>query len=160
MARVTPTARNRFVKSFCKHWAVILTSVIFILQGELEHRTAKARYARTDKRDFIKQMTQIERRQERIRHIHARNFSKGNINPPGERIAQNPDVHHCIGKWEHHSEQIGLFVKKNLGDPAVQVWTLLSLPELFLMSQLELHSNIEEAHFASDSIFTEYWRCQ
>jgi hypothetical protein len=39
------------------------------VQGELEHRTPKARYKRTSRKAAIKQLTQIEQRQERIRRI-------------------------------------------------------------------------------------------
>jgi hypothetical protein len=38
-------------------------------QGELEHRRPKAWHLRTDRKAFVKQMTQIERRQARIRRI-------------------------------------------------------------------------------------------
>jgi hypothetical protein len=73
-------------------------------------------------------MTQLERRQERIRRIQARSLGKGNVNSPYEQVATNPDIHYCIGKSEARPEHIGLFVKKNQGDPAVQVHALLPLP--------------------------------
>lgn len=109
---------------------MLITMLSFVLQGELEHRTAKARYHRTDKRDFIKQMAQLERRQERIRRIQAQSLGEGNGNSPCERVATNPDAHYCIGKSEDYPEHIGLFVNKNHGDPAVQVYALQQTPVL------------------------------
>jgi hypothetical protein len=53
---------NRFVSIF-----LFSFQLIFYLKGELEHRSPKARYTRTSRKGFIKQMTQIERRQARIR---------------------------------------------------------------------------------------------
>jgi hypothetical protein len=129
-------------------------------QGELEHRTSKARYSGTNKREFIKQITQIERRQERIRRIRMRNLGDGDINPLDESVATNPDIHHCIAKSEAHPEHIGLFIKKNQGDPAVEVYALPSSPELSLMPRPGLHSKIEETSLASDSISTKRWRRQ
>jgi hypothetical protein len=91
-------------------------------KSELEHRTAKARYRRTDRKRFTKQMAQIERRQERIRRIRTRNFQVGNSNSREDDLrASSPDTHHYIGKSQNHWEHIGLFVQKNLGDPAVAV---------------------------------------
>jgi len=40
-------------------------------KGELEHRSAKASFARTDRREYVKQITRIERRQSRIRRIES-----------------------------------------------------------------------------------------
>ena len=46
---------------------------LFLTQGELEHRSPKSRYACTDRKSFIKQLTVIERRQARIRRIRVMN---------------------------------------------------------------------------------------
>lgn len=89
-------------------------------QGELEHRTPKARYSRTNRKEFVKQMAQLERRQARIRRIRAKNFATVNID--AEALPSTPDVHHHIGKSQNNSEHIGLFVQKHLGDPAVKVF--------------------------------------
>lgn len=67
-------------------------------------------------------MAQIERRQARLRRIRARNYAEGN--PEKEAVAISPEVHHSIGKSENHPEHIGSFVQKNLGDPAVKVFSL------------------------------------
>lgn len=40
-----------------------------IHQGELEHRTPKTRYKRTDKRLFVHQLTHIERREVHLQRL-------------------------------------------------------------------------------------------
>jgi hypothetical protein len=89
------------------------------LQGELEHRSLKARYPRTDRKEFVRQMTQIERRQASVRRIRARNFKANK--PETENVARDPDTHHHIGKSQNEPEHVSLFVQKYEGDPAVKV---------------------------------------
>jgi hypothetical protein len=104
------------------HWnaKVKIKQDFSIAQGELEHRTPKARYRRTDRNGFIKQMTQIERREARIRKIEA-------MNPPAEVLedkrttAPDPEIHHFIGKTQNFPENIPPFLEKNQGDPAFKV---------------------------------------
>jgi len=65
-------------------------------------------------------MTQIERREARIRCIRTRNL--GNSKLAGyEHLAVDPSTHHCIGKSEHSYEHIGLYVMQRNSDPAVKV---------------------------------------
>jgi hypothetical protein len=92
-----------------------------ISQGELEHRTSKSRYRRTDRREYVKQMTQIERREARIRHIRTKTFGKDEESTSYEQVALNPHVHHCIGQSENFYEHIGLNFAERSGDPAVRV---------------------------------------
>src|ERR1700749_20611 len=82
---------NRFVSIF-----LFSFQLIFYLKGELEHRSPKARYTRTSHKGFIKQMTQIERRQARIRRIRAKHQQTGNSS--NEDVARSPEAHHIIGK--------------------------------------------------------------
>lgn len=89
------------------------------LQGELEHRTAKARYPRTDRKEFVRQMTQIERRQARIRRIRARNLASNKMET--ETVDRDPEVHHRIAKSQNQPEHLGQFVHKHSGDPAIKV---------------------------------------
>jgi hypothetical protein len=92
-------------------------------QGELEHRTPKARYTRTSRKDFIKQLTQIERRQARIRRIRERCQKEGRST--SEKVASTVDSHHVIAKSQNHPESIPIFLQKNAGDPAVKVCAIL-----------------------------------
>ncbi|KAF8057993.1 hypothetical protein FPV67DRAFT_1429294 [Lyophyllum atratum] len=91
--------------------------------GELEHRTPKARYRRTDRKHYIKQITQIERRQTRIRRIRAKNFPVRKVRSKEDEVSLGgpcPEVHHKIGKSENTPEHIGMFIRRNDGDPAIK----------------------------------------
>ena len=94
-------------------------------QGELGHRTAKARYSRTNRKEFVRQMAQIEHRQAHICRIHARTST--NASSPTEKLPITPDVHHCIGQSQNQPEHIGLFVQNNSGNPAIKVLLILNL---------------------------------
>jgi hypothetical protein len=91
------------------------------VKGELEHRSPKARYTRTSRKHFIKQLTQIERRQARIRRIHEQHHKCGKPQNEQVQVASTPDVHHVIGKSQNHPKHITLFLRKHAGDPAVKV---------------------------------------
>jgi hypothetical protein len=89
------------------------------LQGELEHRSPKARFSRTDKKSFIKQMAQIERRQARLRRI--RRQLPTHMIKQREPVVKSPEEHHHIGFSQNNHEHIGTFLQKHTGDPAIQV---------------------------------------
>jgi hypothetical protein len=91
----------------------------FSSQAELEHRTPKSRYTRTSKKDFTKQLAQIERRQARIRRIRER-LVKTKM-PTPESVARNPDEPYNIGKSQNLPVNISHFLQKHLDDPAVKV---------------------------------------
>lgn len=95
------------------------------LQGELEHRSPKARYRRTDRKDFIRQLTQIERRQACLCQIKQQTSKiKLPTNPHQPReMAASPEQHHHIGKNENMYEELGGFLRKHQNDPAVTVRT-------------------------------------
>ncbi|KAG6914461.1 hypothetical protein DXG01_017109 [Tephrocybe rancida] len=82
--------------------------------GELEHRTSKARYQRTDRKDFKKQLARIERRQARICRIHRRTGSKST----STRQGTNLEAHHIIGRTENLHTHITSFVRGPDGHPA------------------------------------------
>ncbi|KAJ8592017.1 hypothetical protein M405DRAFT_734033, partial [Rhizopogon salebrosus TDB-379] len=86
--------------------------------GELEHRTSKARYHRTDRKEFVKQIASIERREARIHRIRDKQW------PPGamieEEVATSPEAHFHVGKSQNYPENIPLFLQRHLGDPAVR----------------------------------------
>lgn len=66
-------------------------------------------------------MTQIERREARIRRIRAQSLNEDKGLISYERVAANYGVHHCIGQSEASPEHIGLFVRNRGGDPSVKV---------------------------------------
>ena len=72
---------------------------------------------RTDRKKFVKQLTQIERRQTRIQRIKQKLSSQSGP----EDIAMTPDVHHHIGLSEKYFEHVGTFIRMHSGDPAVKV---------------------------------------
>lgn len=90
------------------------------MQGELEHRTAKARYKRTDKKQFVKQLTRIERRETRLRRIRTR-LSKEQRDHR-EVVSDTPQEHHHIGVSHNFYEHMGTFLQKYSGDPAIKVY--------------------------------------
>ena len=114
------------------HWVCSIS-----IQGELEHRTPKGRYKRTSKKAFKTQLVQIERRQARIRRIHDKvavatesltENSHGTTGTlPGvslgsdESIANDPAMHHHIGKAENVPVHIGAFLRSHATDPAITV---------------------------------------
>lgn len=71
---------------------------------------------------FTKQLTQIERRQARIRCIkHKLNLPPGNTQDKAQMITEHPEQHHHIGKSEHIYEDIGVFLCTHQDDPAIKV---------------------------------------
>jgi hypothetical protein len=92
------------------------------VQGELEHRTPKARYKRTSRKAAIKQLTQIERRQERIRRIRLRlRTQAGETSTGGSDAATSPSARYHLGRTQNYPENIPLFLQKHAGDPAIKV---------------------------------------
>jgi hypothetical protein len=91
------------------------------VQGELEHRTPKSRYRRTDRKLFVRQLAQIERREARLRRIRARLSNRTQC----ERVPGKMDQHHHIGVSQNQYEHIGTFLQKNARDPAIKVRCLL-----------------------------------
>jgi hypothetical protein len=85
----------------------------------LEHRTSKARYKRTDRKQFVRQLTQIERRENRLRRVRAKLVVAGLC--PDELVAKTPQEHHHIGVSQNEYDHIGTFLQKNSGDPAIKV---------------------------------------
>jgi hypothetical protein len=89
---------------------------LFDLQAELEHRNPKSRYTRTSRKGFVKQLTQIERRQARIREEHMK------ANRAQQEIpASNPEVPYNIGKSQNNPVDLAQFLQKHVDDPVTQV---------------------------------------
>lgn len=98
---------------------------ITIYQSELEHRTAKSRYLGTNRKNFVKQLTRIERRQARICRIRARIMQDRDSACESEQVPNTPQQHHHIGLGQNRWEHIGTFLCRHAGDPAVQVQVIL-----------------------------------
>ena len=97
------------------------------MQGELEHRTSKARFARTSRKGYASQLASIERRQARIRTRR----DAVNLADP---VPNQPEEHHVIGRSQNFPEDLTRFMQSNNGDPATNVssviLTILSLASL------------------------------
>ncbi|KZP13244.1 hypothetical protein FIBSPDRAFT_662191, partial [Athelia psychrophila] len=85
---------------------------------ELEHRKPKGRYVRTSHKKFVKQMTAIERREARVRRI--RQYVYKGQSQDAESLAFNPELHHQMGKTENQWIDMGEFLRRNTGDPAIK----------------------------------------
>ena len=76
----------------------------------------------TSKKDYERQIAQIERRRTRIRHI--RQKIPNQLTPPSaadEHVAPRIDDHYEIGNTQNHPENILLFLQQNADDPAIRV---------------------------------------
>ncbi|KAG6913932.1 hypothetical protein DXG01_003430 [Tephrocybe rancida] len=96
--------------------------------GELEHRTSKAHYQRTNRKDFKKQLARIERHQARIRHIYQRTGSK-RVTPTRQGI--DLKAHHIIGKTENLHTHLSSFVQELNGH--VVIYDFVSKLKRFLL---------------------------
>jgi hypothetical protein len=99
------------------HLILRLKNALFC-QGELAHREAKSHYKRTDRKKFVRQLAQIERRVARIRRIRAKLASSGRLSE--EPVPISPQEHHHIGASQNEFQHIGTFLNKNAGDPAIK----------------------------------------
>jgi len=111
-----------------------------VLQGELEHRRPKGWFHRTDRKSFVKQMTQIERRQARIRRMKHKLSS---TSTRAEDVATHPDVHYHIGSSQNRYEHIGTFLRQTEGDPATKVGISSRPTKVLLIPSLEFFTKAE-----------------
>lgn len=127
-------------------------------QGELEHRTSKSRYTHTSGRNFIPQLSQIERRQHRLkeirekvmatttakpsrRHSGTRSTALASDDPPND-----PAVKFSIGLTENRPVYIPDFLRNHTGDPAVSVSLRTSVGSSTIANDavLELYEETED----------------
>ncbi|KAI0362804.1 hypothetical protein OH77DRAFT_89642 [Trametes cingulata] len=109
--------------------------------GELAHRIAKRRFARTSKKDFTKQMTDIERREARLLHMShelAQDDSESSSSLSASAAVLQPlkmdaareelvegentplSAHHYIAHSQKVYEYLPHFVRTHLQDPAAK----------------------------------------
>lgn len=92
-----------------------------MVQGELEHRTPKSRYRRTSRKLVHKQLGAIERRHARIRRIRQSFDRRHKLGKVTNDTACTPEGHHHIGMSQNQPVELGAFLRKNSGDPAIKV---------------------------------------
>ncbi|KAF8063262.1 hypothetical protein FPV67DRAFT_1563422 [Lyophyllum atratum] len=145
--------------------------------GELEHRVPKGNYKRTSKKQFQKQLAQIERRQSRLRRIKQKLMNLGSqpavavsggapaaifgaMGSPQQdsdsatsTSGGNATAHHHIGTSENLPEHVGTFLQVHAGDPATKFFLKDLRAHLLprLKSILQLPSDNHPAIIDSDS---------
>jgi hypothetical protein len=131
-----------------------LSLLMSVTQGELEHRTSKARYGRTSRKDYIKQMTRLERRQSRLRHIREKLGTQKTVMDDEVASTGTPDLHHYIGKSQNTPLHIGTYLQRYAGDPAIKVSPLLRCLSLIVTDPISstsgLCAEVEESSLTTD----------
>jgi hypothetical protein len=102
----------------------LMLLIIHGRQSELEHRTSKARFRRTNGRLIPLQLSQIERRQRQIRTIREK-LCHPSQRTNEEDVTNDPKAQYNIGKTRNAPVHVPTFVQKNDGDPAVKVGSFI-----------------------------------
>lgn len=89
------------------------------IQSELEHRVTKAAFARTNRKEYVKQVARIERRQARIRRIKAK--QRESKEPDLEKVASSPESSYVVGKSQDLPIDLVPFSERYSRDPALKV---------------------------------------
>ncbi len=90
---------------------------------ELEHRSPKSRYLRTSRKNFEKQLGDIERRQARIRRIRQRlneNGKKREVLPEAKRPESSASSYH-IGKTQNYPTHLATIAAEAGAKPSSKV---------------------------------------
>lgn len=93
---------------------------------ELEHRSSKSLYLRTNRKCFQKQLGSIERRQAHIRRIQQKLGCRKQETFVHEKAPVSSTTAYFIGKTQCHPLDLGIFVRDYSCDPAVKVLFELS----------------------------------
>ena len=88
---------------------------------ELEHRTVKSRYKRTSRKGYLKQLTQIERREFRLRRIRRKFNETRKLTLKPDKRPESSACRYHIGKTQNNPINLGSFLQENRHDPAVKV---------------------------------------
>ncbi len=100
----------------------LLSLLINSPQTELEHRSPKAHYLRTSRKEFEKQLGSIERRQARIRRIRQKLSSTTRSTFVHEKGPESSASTYHIGKTQNHPVDLGVLSQQYCRDPAVKVF--------------------------------------
>ncbi|KJA13591.1 hypothetical protein HYPSUDRAFT_151446 [Hypholoma sublateritium FD-334 SS-4] len=116
---------------------------------ELEHRSPKSRYLRTNRKDFEKQLGSIERRQARIRRIRQKLSSRARETFVHEKAPESSASTYHIGKTQSHPLDLGVFARDYCRDPAAKDFTTKLKEHLFPRVQERLQ--IAPENLSSDT---------
>ncbi|KJA18100.1 hypothetical protein HYPSUDRAFT_145489 [Hypholoma sublateritium FD-334 SS-4] len=115
---------------------------------ELEHRSPKSHYLRTNRKDFEKQLGSIERRQARIRRIRQKLSSRAREIFVHEKAPESSATSYHIGKTQNHPLDLVIFARDYCRDPAAKDFTAKLKEHLFPRIQERLQ--ITPENLASD----------
>lgn len=109
---------------------------------ELEHRHPKSCYLRTSRKNFEKQLGQIERRQARIRQIRQK-FNETNKTKEVficEEKPKSKTLKYHIGKTQNHPVDLSTLAQNASTDPAAKVCFVIAfIPKKFLKCILGIY---------------------
>ena len=91
---------------------------------ELEHRSPKSRYLRTSRKNFEKQLGNIERCQARIRRIRQRLVKNGEIQEVliREKVPESSTSSYQIGKTQNHPFDLVVIAREAETDCSFKVF--------------------------------------
>ena len=118
------TTDSYSTEAVCHPSRIPVVHPLILPQAELEHRNPKSRYTRTSRKGFLKQLTQIERRQARIRRIREELLTANKL--PQETLASDPEVPYNIGKSQNYPVDLTPFLQAHPDDPATKVSSFTS----------------------------------
>lgn len=131
------------------HFPLLVMSSLNFYKGELEHRMPKGRYRRTDRRRFVRQLTQIERRQARLRRIKQHQQRQASRSEVNETVF-DPKLHHHIGQSEKIYDDFGQYLRNHAKDPAIKViHILLRRTTIILTYKPGLPTSVERPYLGS-----------
>jgi hypothetical protein len=103
---------------------------------------SKGRYCRTDHKEFVCQLTRIERRIKQCQRQQAPHRD------PSE-MASDPQVHYHIGQSEKIFDKFGQYLRNHAGDPAMKVNTIVVTSSIILKCCLGLSPSIGRTYSSS-----------
>jgi hypothetical protein len=105
---------------------------LIITQGEFLHRGTKRRYARTNGRDFLSQMGDIERIEARLNNIRDElSASEASSSPAANSALRDEDLRttdagrspYQTASSQRNPVPLSIWVDRNRSDPAIKVST-------------------------------------
>lgn len=117
---------------------------------ELEHRSPKSRYRRTNRKYFEKQLGNIERRQARIRRIRQK-LNDGGKNQDALTHEKGPDSslsNYHIGNTQNHPMDLGAIGRQADDDFAAKVFLIKLSPMIAFQTPVHAVGFYQEAERA------------
>jgi hypothetical protein len=129
LVQLTRTRHRRYLSIFLVH---VLWLTLNRYQSELEHRTSKARFSRTNGRLIPMQLSKIERRQSRIRRIRETTQQPLHQTDVNDNLT-DPRAQYNMGKTQNSPVHLPTFLHKNNDDPAIKVSRAVPFSSFFFL---------------------------